>query len=160
LLPVESPIFSNGFIYQKQGEALVTAGLLRKSVLSQFDIRQTVIYADLNWDLLLSLISGKNLQFNDLPKFPVVGRDLALLLDKETSFDQIRQVAFETERKLLRQVGLFDVYEGDRIEAGKKSYAVGFLLSDASKTLTDAEIDKVMERFVKAFSGKLGAAIR
>ncbi|NQV02721.1 MAG: phenylalanine--tRNA ligase subunit beta, partial [Bacteroidia bacterium] len=160
LFSVESPLFSNGFMYQKQGEILVAAGSLRKSILSQFDIKQPVIYADLNWDLLLQLIPGQELQYTELPKFPGVRRDLALLLERDISFDQIRQVAFETERKILRQVGLFDVYEGERIEAGKKSYAVSFLLIDDTKTLTDAEIDKVMERLVKAFSGKLSATVR
>ncbi|MBE0646964.1 MAG: phenylalanine--tRNA ligase subunit beta [Bacteroidales bacterium] len=156
----ESPLFSNGFTYRIKGETLVTAGNISKSVLSPFDIKQPVLCADLNWDLVMRLTTGKSLQFVDLPKFPVVRRDLALLLDRDISFDQIRLVANETERKLLQQVGLFDVYEGERIEAGKKSYAVSFLFGDASKTLTDAEIDKVMERLVKAFSGKLGAAIR
>ncbi len=160
LLPLETPLFSSGFSYLSRGGLLVTAGQVRRSILSPFDIRQPVIYADINWDLLVQLAAGKSLQFSELPKFPVARRDLALLLDKVISFDQIRQVAYETERKLLRQVGLFDVYEGDRIEAGKKSYALSFLLGDSSKTLTDAEIDKVMDRFVKAFSGKLGASIR
>ncbi|MFH1937659.1 MAG: phenylalanine--tRNA ligase subunit beta, partial [Bacteroidota bacterium] len=160
LVPVESPLFSNGFSYQSQGESLVTAGFLRKRVLCQFDIRQPVLYADLYWDLLLQLIPGQDLRYRELPKFPVARRDLALLLNRETSFDQILQVAFDTEQKLLCQVGLFDVYEGEQIEAGKKSYAVSFLLGDESKTLTEEEIDKVMERLVKEFSGKLGAAIR
>jgi len=160
LLPLESPLFSPGFSYMNHGELLLSAGQIKRSVLNSFDIRQPVIYADINWDLLVILASEKSLKFSELPKFPVVRRDLALLLNREVSFDQIRQVAYETEQKLLRQVGLFDVYEGDRIEAGKKSYALSFLLGDPSKTLTDAEIDKVMDRFVKAFTGKLGASIR
>ncbi|MBL7137585.1 MAG: phenylalanine--tRNA ligase subunit beta [Bacteroidales bacterium] len=160
LVPVESPLFSFGFAYQSKGEILVSAGSLRKSVLSQFDIRQPVLYADLYWDLMLQLIPGKELRYAELPRFPVVRRDVALLLNMETTFDQVRQVAFETERKLLLHVGLFDVYEGERIETGKKSYAVSFLLGDDSKTLTDAEIDNVMERLAEAFSGKMGATIR
>ena len=156
----ESPLYSNGFICKMHGEVLAEAGTLRKPVLNQFDIKQSVLYMDLNWDLLFNLIPQQELQFKELPKFPVVRRDLALLLERETSFDQIRKIAFETERKILRQVSLFDVYEGDRIEAGKKSYAVSFLLGDDTKTLTDTETDKVMERLVKAFSGKLGASIR
>jgi len=160
LLSTGSPVFSSGFKFEKDKRILVTAGLLRKSVLNKFDIRQQVIYADLDWDLLLRLIPGQSLQFSDLPKFPVVRRDLALLVDKKVSFQQIDQVAFETERRLLHQISLFDVYEGDQISSEKKSYAISFLLRDASKTLTDAEIDTVMERLVKAFSLKLGAAIR
>lgn len=160
LHPAESHLLSTGFAYSKKGELLVSAGLVRKPILSQLNIGQPVIYVDLNWALLTRLISGKNLHYSELPKFPVVRRDLALLLGKEITFDQIRKIAMETEKKFLLQVGLVDVYEGDRIEAGKKSYAISFILGDSSKTLTDAEIDKVMERLVKAFSEKLGATIR
>lgn len=156
----DSPILSGGFLFRKGEDVLVEAGTVRKSVLNQFDIRQPVIYADMNWDFLSRLIPEKNLNFSELPRFPIVRRDLALLLDKEISFEQIRQVAIETERRLLRQVSLFDVYEGERIEPGKKSYAISFLLSDPLKTLTDREIDTVMERIAQACSGKLGASIR
>ncbi|MBN1197877.1 MAG: phenylalanine--tRNA ligase subunit beta, partial [Bacteroidales bacterium] len=157
---LDSHLLSQGFAYSKKGELLVSAGLVRKPILNQFTIGQPVIYADLNWDLLVQLISGRTILYVELPKFPVVRRDLALLLGQEITFDQIRKIALETEKKLLLQVGLVDVYEGDRIEAGKKSYAVSFLLGDSSKTLKDAEIDNVMERLTKAFSDKLCAAIR
>jgi len=171
LYPLESPLFSSGFTYiageqPEDGEdpddfdRLITAGVLRKSVLNQFDIRQPVLYADFNWDLLLKLIPGQELQYVELPKFPIVRRDLALLLDKGISFDRVREIAFRAEKKILHKVGLFDVYEGDQVEKGSKSYAVSFLLGDETKTLTDKEIDSVMDRLVKAFRKELGAQIR
>jgi len=160
LHPAASPIFTKGFAYSAGDELLVSAGPVNRSLLSRFSIGQPVIYADLNWSLLMRLVPDNGLQYRELPKFPVVRRDLALLLDQEVSFGRIREVAMETEKKLLLQVGLFDVYEGERIEAGKKSYAVSFLLGDTLKTLTDAEIDKVMARLAGAFSEKLGASIR
>jgi len=139
---------------------LITAGLIRNPVLKQFDIKLPVLYADVDMDMLLKLIPVKEFQYKELPKFPEVRRDLALLLDREITFDQIKQVAYQTERKILRDIGLFDVYDGDRIEPGKKSYAVNFMLGDDSKTLTDTEIDKVMDRMVRALEQKLGAKIR
>ena len=118
------------------------------------------MYAEINWDLLFGQITGKNISFNGIPRFPEVRRDLALLVDQKVKFSEIEKVAFETERKILRRVGLFDVYEGDKIAAGQKSYAVSFLLQDFEKTLTDKEIEKTMERLVRAFGEKLNAKLR
>lgn len=98
--------------------------------------------------------------FEPLPKYPEVKRDLAMVLSHEVTFAALRQVAYQTEPKLLKSVDLFDVYEGDKIEAGKKSYALSFILLDTTKTLTDAAIDKTMQRLIKAFEEKLGAVIR
>jgi len=159
--PVDVLHFSAGLTCQTDnGEVLVTMGSLRKSLLAHFNIKQPVLFADLDLDLLLSLIPRQPARCLELPKFPVVRRDLALLLDRTITFERIRRVAHDTGGRVLRQVGLFDVYEGEQIETGKKSYAVSFLLGDDLKTLTDPEIDQVMERLVQAFTTKLGAVIR
>ena len=158
--PFSSSILRDGFSCQSGNYMLITAGHLRDSVLKQFEIKLPVLYAAVDMDLLLKLIPEKELQYKELSKFPEVRRDIALMLDKEINFKQIKQVAYQTEKNILRDVGLFDVYEGDQIETGKKSYAVSFLLCDDSKTLTDAEIDKVIDRMVRALEQKLGAKIR
>lgn len=161
IVPSRITYFSNGIDYQTEmGETLIAAGTLSRSVVDRFEIKQPVLWADLNWDLLLRLIPLLPSRYVELPKFPVVRRDLALLLDNTVQFSQIRSIAFETEKRLLIRVDLFDVYEGEKIGSGKKSYAVSFLLGDESKTLMDAEIDSVMERMVKAFTTKLEAVIR
>ena len=119
-----------------------------------------MFYADINWDLLLKSLPTKDVVYAEVAKFPEVRRDLALVIDKAVTFDEIERTAYETERKLLKKVGLFDVYEGDRIEAGKKSYAVSFVLQDKDKTLSDKQIEAVMAKLLKTFESKLGAKIR
>jgi len=109
------------------------------------DIDQEVFYADLNWDALLAELGNYKIQYSEISKYPEVKRDLALLLDKNVTFAEIEKIAYETERKLLKKVTLFDVYEGKNLEAGKKSYAVNFLLQDETKTLTDNQIDSIMK---------------
>ena len=124
------------------------------------DCKQDVYYADIKWDLVLKSVPTKDLTYTEVPKFPEVRRDLALVIGKDVTFEQIERLAFETERKLLKKVGLFDVYEGDRIEQGKKSYAVSFVLQDAEKTLSDKQIEAVMAKLQKTFETKLEAKIR
>jgi phenylalanyl-tRNA synthetase beta chain len=124
------------------------------------DFRQEVFYADLNWTILLSKIDAIDRSISELPKFPEVRRDLALEVNQSVTYAQIENLAFITEKQLLKEVGLFDVYEGEKIELGKKSYAVYFILRDDQKTLTDAEIDKTMNRLIKAYSEKLNARVR
>ena len=109
---------------------------------------------------MLSLVPVKETQYRELPKFPEVRRDLALLLDESVKFGEIEKLAYQTEKKLLKHVGLFDVYVGDKIVKGKKSYALNFILRDDEKTLTDKEIDKCMDRLIKAFSDNLNAQVR
>ena len=135
-------------------------GIVAKKQLKAFDIDTDVFYADLFWDKILKQIKSNDITYADLPKYPEVKRDLALLLDKSIEFEQIENLAFQTERKLLKRVVLFDVYEGKGIEDGKKSYAVNFTLQDTEKTLEDRQIDNVMNRLIKAFTEKLGASIR
>jgi len=123
-------------------------------------IENEVFYADIDWNLLIEETKGKQVSFAEISKFPEVKRDLALLLDKSVTFAEIEKIAYQTERKLLKKVQLFDVYEGKNIEAGKKSYAVSFVLQDETKTLTDSQIDAIMQKLLKNFTEKLGAKLR
>ena len=118
------------------------------------------MYADINWDTLISSLPVKDLEYRELPKFPEVRRDIALLIDRSVSWSEIEKLAYETEKRLLKKVGLFDVFEGEKIESGKKSYAVSFILQDEGKTLTDSEIDKVIKKLIRVFEEKLDAQIR
>ena len=125
-----------------------------------FDIDNEVYYADLNWKELMKAIRSVKISYKEISKFPAVKRDLALLLDKNIQFAEIEKIAYETEKKLLKEVELFDVYEGKNLEAGKKSYAVSFLLQDENQTLNDKMIDKIMSQLVKNLEDKLGAKLR
>jgi phenylalanyl-tRNA synthetase beta chain len=138
----------------------VTIESVKKSILKHFDINSEVFYADINWDKVIKASSNNAVKYKEVPKFPEVRRDLALVINKEITYQQIEELANKTERNLLKSVNLFDVYEGDKIEAGKKSYAVSFILQDEEKTLNDKQIDKVMERLMEAFEKNLQAVIR
>ncbi|MDO4164621.1 MAG: phenylalanine--tRNA ligase subunit beta [Bacteroides sp.] len=142
------------------GKRLATFGVVTKKLLKPFDIDNEVYYADLNWKELLKAIKNAKVNYTELSKFPAVKRDLALLLDKKVQFAEIEKIAYETERKLLKEVSLFDVYEGKNLEAGKKSYAVSFLLQDESQTLNDKMIDKIMSKLIANLQNKLGAKLR
>jgi phenylalanyl-tRNA synthetase beta chain len=141
------------------GGYLGRAGVLQPSLTKHFDIKQPVFYAELNWDRIMRNVGGK-FQFDELPKFPEVRRDLSLVLDKGISFDRIEEIAFKSAKKLLTRVNVFSVYEGDKIEAGKKSYAVSYYLQDKTKTLNDKLIDQVMNGLMKSYETELGAIIR
>ena len=143
----------------KEG-TLVNFGSLSQAALTKSDIRQDVFYADFNCTFSINNITEIDKAVAELPKFPEVRRDLALQLDRSVSYAEIERLAYETERKLLKEVGLFDVYEGEKIEAGKKSYALYFILRDDEKTLTDEEIDKTMNRLIKTYAEKLNARVR
>jgi phenylalanyl-tRNA synthetase beta chain len=151
---------TDGLAYSLNKKIILTLGHISKQVLSAFDCKQPVLYAELNWDLLFSLVPAKETQYKGIPKFPEVRRDLALLVDQGITFNQIEELVYQTEKKLLKKVGLFDVYEGDNIAPGKKSYAVSFILQDNDKTLTDKEIEKTIERLIKALNLQLNAQIR
>ncbi|MBQ7490285.1 MAG: phenylalanine--tRNA ligase subunit beta, partial [Bacteroidales bacterium] len=154
--------YSSGIslIFKDNRKVLASIGKLSRDTLKRMDCKQEVFYADINWDLLLKSLPAKDVVYAEVAKFPEVRRDLALVIDKAVTFDEIERTAYETERKLLKKVGLFDVYEGDRIEAGKKSYAVSFVLQDKDKTLSDKQIEAVMAKLQKTFETKLGAKIR
>ncbi len=159
LQQTKSSFLREGLTYFYGKLKLVEFGILDKNILKPFDIKQEVYYADFIWDNILKTAEGK-IKYREVPKFPEVRRDLALLVDKKIQFSQIEEIAFQTEKKLLQKIGLFDIYEGDKIDSNKKSYAVSFILQDENKTLTDKEIEKIMTRFIKAFEEKLGATIR
>lgn len=144
----------------KGGKRLATFGVITRKLLKAFDIDNEVYYADLNWKELMKAIRSVKVSYKEISKFPAVKRDLALLLDKKVQFAEIEKIAYETEKKLLKEVSLFDVYEGKNLEAGKKSYAVSFLLQDESQTLNDKMIDKIMSKLVKNLEDKLGAKLR
>jgi phenylalanyl-tRNA synthetase beta chain len=158
--PLSNPGYSEGISYTKNDTGLVSLGLVSKAALKQFDIKQEVFYADLNWDALLKLVSTQNVAFKEIPRFPEVTRDFALLLDESVSFQKVYDIAWNTERKLLKKVNLFDVYTGNKLPEGKKSYAVSFTLMDEKKTLTDKQIDKIMGKLLAQYQKELGAELR
>lgn len=154
-------IFSAGLsINTRGGKRLATLGVVSDKHLKSFDIDNEVYYAGLNWNELMKAARSVKVSYKELTKFPAVKRDLALLLDKQVQFAEIEKIAYDTEKKLLREVALFDVYEGKNLEAGKKSYAVSFLLQDETQTLTDKVIDKIMNQLVRNLEEKLGAKLR
>lgn len=153
-------IFASGESYTYNGKTLMSIGELSSTILKDFDIRQQVFYADMDWDMMVSLTVGGTILYKDVPKFPEVRRDLALVIEKNVRFADIEKLAFANGRQLLRKVNLFDVYEGEKIGKDKKSYAVSFILQDEQKTLTDKEIDKFMNRLIEAFEHELNAVIR
>ncbi|MDR1861125.1 MAG: phenylalanine--tRNA ligase subunit beta [Bacteroidales bacterium] len=156
-----SDLFAEGVLYLlPNGKALVEAGVVRRSILKRFGLENQVFYADIAMGLLQSSVRNHSVSFRETPKYPEVRRDLALLLDNGVAFAQIRDLAFKLERKILRAVDLFDVYDGKGVPEGKKSYAVSFILRDDERTLEDKYIDRVMQRFVDAFAKELGAILR
>lgn len=157
---VESLPFAFAGRLSVEAKELVTFGQIDKTILKTFDIRQDVFYADIDWDYLKERSQFNKIGFDTLPKFPSVRRDLALVVDAALNFEQIEKIAQAEGRKILREVSLFDVYKGDKIEAGKKSYAVSFTFLDPDKTLTDQDIDKVMTKLMKKLESELGAVVR
>lgn len=154
-------VFPEGLEYKLQsGAVLCSFGVVNPKLLKQMDVAGTVYYATINWDLLIRESVKKQVRFSEIPKFPEVRRDLALLLDKNIKFSQVKEVAFKTERKMLKAVSLFDVYEGEKIDNSKKSYAVSFILQDENQTLVDSAIEKCMSRLLDGFKDKLGATLR
>jgi phenylalanyl-tRNA synthetase beta chain len=148
------------YVFKDAHKQLVSIGSLSKETLKMMDIKQPVYYADFDWDLLLHSLPAKEVTFTEVPKFPEVRRDLALVLKSEVTFDQIEQVARQSEKKLLKDITLFDVYQGKGIADGFKSYAVSFILQDKEKTLNDNVIDAVMTKLQKSLETQLGAKIR
>ena len=156
----EKKYFAESLTYLHNNEIVAEMGRISKKYLSQFDISQDVYYGHIEWDLVLKMIKNHAISFHELPKYPSVRRDLALLLDRSIKFSRIREIAFQTEKNILREISLFDVYESDSLGINKKSYAVGFILRDEMKTLTDKNIDKVMNNLIRAFETDLNAHIR
>jgi phenylalanyl-tRNA synthetase beta chain len=152
--------FAESLTYLFNNMILAEAGRVSKSYLSKFDIPQDVYWGHIEWDVLFKMIKKQSISFLELPKYPSVKRDLALLLDRNIKFSQIRDIAFRTEKSVLHDISLFDVYESDSLGKNKKSYAVSFILRDDLKTMTDKNIDRIMQNLINAFEKELNAQIR
>ena len=157
----ENDIFSAGLtIENRGGKKLIEMGIITKKLLKQFGLDAPVFYAELNWTALIKVIKKNEVLYTEVPKFPAVSRDLALLVDNSVEFAQIEQIARATEKKLLKKVELFDVYEGDKLPAGKKSYAVNFILQDEEKTMGDKQIEAIMNKLIAQLKKQLNAELR
>jgi phenylalanyl-tRNA synthetase beta chain len=156
----QSPIFAAGLKIDLRNKSLGQMGIVSKSIYRSFDIDTDVYFAELNWDVILKAIGKNSVEFTEISKFPAVSRDLALLVDKKTTFAEIEQIARKSEKKLLKEITLFDVYEGKNLPEGKKSYAVNFVLQDEEKTLNDKQIDAVMQKIRQNLEKELGAVLR
>ncbi|MFD2914676.1 phenylalanine--tRNA ligase subunit beta [Psychroserpens luteus] len=158
--PVKNDVFSEGISLSIGKKKLVDFGIVNKKVLKHFGISQEVLYADFNWDNVIEMAAHNTIKFKDIPKYPEVRRDFALLLDNDVTFEDIDKIAMQTEKQLLKDVDLFDVYQGKNLPKGKKSYAVSFMIQDEHKTLTDKQIDKIMNKLQANFEKQLGAELR
>ncbi|REE81594.1 phenylalanyl-tRNA synthetase beta subunit [Lutibacter oceani] len=158
--PTKNDVFSEGITLSLGKIKLVDLGVIKRSINKEFGIKQEVLFADFNWENLLKVGGKTSINVSNLPKFPAVKRDFALLLDSEVTFNEIYNLAFQAEKNLLKEVDLFDVYEGEKLEEGKKSYAVSFLLQDENKTLEEKQIDKIMQKLQQTFEKNVGATLR
>ena len=167
-LPMGMLVFANGDsdlfdksiqVQNRGGKVLAEMGIVSRRILKQFDIDAPVYYADLRWKQLMKAIRTQKVTYTEISKFPAVSRDLALLLDESVEFAQIEKIAYQTEKKLLKAVRLFDVYEGKNLPAGKKSYAVNFILQDETKTLNDKAIDVIMNKLIQQLTKQLNAEL-
>lgn len=156
----ESDLFGEALAVQLNGKELLQLGTVARKIRGRFDIKNEVFYMEMDFGHLIKATRKHAIRVEELSKYPEVRRDLALLIDKDVTFSRLRDIAFATEKKLLKSVSLFDVYEGDRLPAGKKSYALSFTLEDKTHTLTDKEIDRVMNNFISRFAKECGAEIR
>lgn len=158
--PIKNDIFSEGIAFGLGKIKLVEFGVVKKSILKKFGIKQEVLFADFSFENVLKVASRKGFKVIDMPKYPSVKRDLALLLDDDVKFADIYNTAFQSEKKILKEVDLFDVYQGDKLPKGKKSYAVSFVLQDTEKTLNDKQIDKTMQKMQQSLEKNLQAELR
>ena len=158
--PTKSDIFSEGLVFSLGKKKLLEFGVVNRQILKEFGIKQEVLFADFDWSSMLSISGKKTMKVSNLTKFPLVKRDLALLLDEKVTFKEIYDLAFQSERNLLKDVDLFDVYQGEKLPEGKKSYAVSFVLQDKNKTLEDRQIDKIMQKLQQSFEKNLQAVLR
>lgn len=157
--PVQNDIFSEGISYVLGKDTLVEFGILKKSITKAFDIKQDVFYADFEWENIVKVLSSK-IKFTDITKYPSVKRDYALLIDEAVTFEQIHALVKQVDKNIIKDVTLFDFYQGDKIEQGKKSYAISILMQDALKTLTDSQVEKIMGKIKHQLENNLGAQLR
>ena len=160
--PAPADIYSEGVVYKLPGEGrvLATVGVVAPAFAKRFGVKQSVVAAEIDWRTLFQLVKRDKVAFKELPRFPEVRRDLALLLDESVSYADLRACALKNAKKMLRGVGLFDVYRGDKIPAGKKQYALSFILRDDERTLTDADVERTMSRILEAYTKEFGATLR
>lgn len=157
----DNDIFGKAIAFKgRNGKILAELGIVARKLLKGFSLDNEVFYADINWDNLMKAIKKNETLYHEISKFPAVSRDLALLLDESVQFEQVEQIARQTEKKILKSVELFDVYEGDKLPKGKKSYAVNFILQDETKTLNDKQIEAIMTKLISNLKAKLGAELR
>ncbi|MGB5369346.1 MAG: phenylalanine--tRNA ligase subunit beta, partial [Flavobacteriaceae bacterium] len=156
----ENKIFTEGVVIRAQKRNLVEFGTIQKTILRMFDLKQEVLYADFNWDNIKDLAGKKDIVYKEIPKYPEVKRDFALLLDNAVTYKQVYELAQQTERKYLKEMRLFDVYTGSSLQKGKKSYAISFTLRDEKNTLTDKQIDKIMKNLQQRYEQVLKAELR
>ena len=156
----KSDLFSEGLAMSSKKAKLMEFGVVKKSILKHFDIQQEVLFADFNWESIVEEATAQRKKFNPIPKYPAVRRDFALLLDQSVSYEEIENIALQTGKKMLKEVNLFDVYQGSNLPEGKKSYAVSFLFQDENKTLTDKQVDKMMGKLQQRFESDLKAELR
>lgn len=160
LSTIQSDIFSEGLCYKIRKKKVLETGMVKKTILKRFGIKQEVFYTDINWDLVLELLKNQKTNYKEVPKFPAVRRDLALLMDKQVAFAELESVALRSDKNLLKEVKLFDVYEGDKLAEGKKSYALSFVFRDETKTLTDKVVDKAILKIFKSLEHQLQVELR
>ena len=161
--PAPSDIFSEGLTYKLLGgreKTLMSLGTVNPALAKRFGVKQPVFAAEINWNVLFEIVKRNKVAFKELPKFPEVRRDLALLLDESVSYSSLQASALKAGKKLIKQVSLFDVYRGDKIPAGKKQYALNFVIQDLEKTLTDADVERVMNKLLATFQNEFGAVLR
>lgn len=157
---ISTDIFVEGLKYRYNKNQIVDFGILNKKILKSFDIDTNVYFAEFTWNNVLKLSTKNSIRYSDISKYPEVKRDLALLINKDVKFADIKNLAYKSEKNLLKKVSLFDVFEGEKLGANKKSYAVSFILQDENKTLTDKQIDKIMNKLIGVFEKELNAQIR
>jgi phenylalanyl-tRNA synthetase beta chain len=158
--PPDSTYFDDGMGYWKKGKKLAEMGMVSSALLNQFEITAPVYYADFIWDHIMDAVRTVKITLEPMPRYPEVRRDLSMIIDRRVTFAEIREIALASEKKLLKSVSLFDVYESDRLEKGKKSYAMAFVLQNPEKTLTDKEIDRIMDHIQANLEKKVHALIR
>lgn len=157
---VTNPEFAYGVQYRRGAKVLVEFGAVANQSLKATDVNKAVFYADFNWDMILMLVKNNSISYKEVSKFPAVRRDLSLLLDQNVKFEDLKRIALKTEKSLLKEVNVFDVYKGDKLPEDKKSYALSFILQDEEKTLTDQQIDGIMKKLITNFGKEVGAEMR
>jgi phenylalanyl-tRNA synthetase beta chain len=157
---IPADIFADGIAYKLMGQPFLEIGVAAPAICRYFDIKQEVYFAQMRWKVFTQYVDRQKVTYTELPKYPEVHRDLAILIDKQISFVQLHRIAFKTEKRLLKKLTLFDVYEGGKLPDDKKSYALSFVLQDSEKTLSDNEIDTAMKNLMSAFQRETGATLR